>query len=165
LTSPSASRHSARHNPRGLLQGLSHRKGFSFIPLYCVKRNDKDFFDNGAELHPDRWIGKSQTRNFGYGRRICPGHHIAHNSASIVIARLLWAFNICRPNGRKFIIEERMFTAGFVSSPKPFACVFGPWSDTHVRVCGGGEGALLQGARRESEVVLEDDVLELSGSA
>ncbi|CAN9395563.1 unnamed protein product [Alternaria alternata] len=87
-------------------------------------------------FRPERWMGKSQSQfnNFGYGRRICPGRHIARNSASIVIARLLWAFNVRTPSGKKLVVEESMFTTGFVSAPKPFACIFEPRSETHVRV-------------------------------
>ncbi|CAG5177572.1 uncharacterized protein ALTATR162_LOCUS8299 [Alternaria atra] len=115
-------------------QGYLIPKGSVVIPLFYAMRHDEDLFDKPAEFHPERWIGRSQIQNFGYGRRTCPGRHIARNSASIVIARLLWAFNIRTPTGKRLVVEESMFTTGFVSAPKPFACIFEPRSETHVRV-------------------------------
>jgi cytochrome P450 len=115
-------------------QGYLIPKGSVVIPLFCAMRHDEDLFDKPAEFRPERWIGKSQINNFGYGRRTCPGRRIARNSASIVIARLLWAFNIRTSSGKKLVVEESMFTTGFVSAPKPFACIFEPRSETHVRV-------------------------------
>ncbi|CAN9182619.1 unnamed protein product [Alternaria alternata] len=117
-------------------QGYLIPKGSVVIPVFSAMRHNEDLFDKPAEFRPERWMGKSQSQfnNFGYGRRICPGRHIARNSASIVVARLLWAFNIRTPSGEKLVVEESMFTTGFVSAPKPFACIFEPRSETHVRV-------------------------------
>jgi cytochrome P450 len=36
---------------------------------------------------------------FGFGRRACPGQHIAERSMYIVSARLLWAFNLSKVVG------------------------------------------------------------------
>lgn len=104
------------------------------MPLFDVMRKDERLFDSPADFRPERWLGKTQSGNFGYGRRVCPGRFIARNSVAIAIARLLWAFNICAKDGKKLVVNESMFTTHFVSSPKPFEAVFLPRSEAHKRV-------------------------------
>lgn len=106
-------------------------KGSTIIPLFIGMRQDKQLFDSPADFVPERWLGKPQANNFGYGRRVCPGRFIARNSISIVIARLLWAYNIRAKDGKRFLVDESTFTAGFVSGPKPFEAVFEPRSEKH----------------------------------
>lgn len=106
-------------------------KGSVVVPLFSAMRKDKHAFDDPEEFRPERWIGKSQPSNFGYGRRVCPGRFIARNSLTIAMARLLWAFNIRSKDGTKIKVREDMFTKGFVSGPKPFVAVFEPRSREH----------------------------------
>ncbi|PVH95973.1 cytochrome P450 [Periconia macrospinosa] len=109
-------------------------KGSTIIPLFIAMRQDKRLFDSPLDFLPERWLGKPQANNFGYGRRVCPGRFIARNSLSIVIARFLWAFNIRSKNGKRLLVDESSFTTGFVSGPKPFEAVFEPRSKKHRRV-------------------------------
>jgi cytochrome P450 len=109
-------------------------KGSTIIPLFMAMRNDTRLFDSPEEFRPERWIGKAQHGNFGYGHRVCPGRFIARNSLAIAIARLLWAFNIRSKDGIKPVIREEMFTAGFASSPKSFEAVIEPRSEKHRQV-------------------------------
>ncbi|KAF2118235.1 cytochrome P450 [Lophiotrema nucula] len=110
-------------------------KGSTIIPCFLSMRTDGKLFDAPWEFRPERWIGKQQqVNNWGYGRRVCPGRFIARNSVAIAIARLLWAFNIKPKNGKKPLIEENVFTTGFVSAPKPFDVVFEPRSAQHRKV-------------------------------
>jgi cytochrome P450 len=106
-------------------------KGSTIIPLFIAMRHDERLFDSPTDFRPERWIGKSQPSNFGYGRRVCPGRFIARNSLVIVIARLLWAFNIRSKSGKRPLVDESMFTSGFVSGPKPFEAIFEPRTETH----------------------------------
>lgn len=83
---------------------------------------------------------------FGFGRRICPGQHLASNSLFINIARILWSFDIS-PVKRKVVDaatgeetrEEVLpdvwdYTNGFNSWPVSFEC--------QIKVRGGREGVI-----------------------
>ncbi|KAF8888833.1 cytochrome P450 [Infundibulicybe gibba] len=64
---------------------------------------------------------------FGFGRRICPGMHLALNSLFINIARILWAFDISPETGASGApllpgTLTSIFTNGFNSRPAPFKC-------------------------------------------
>jgi cytochrome P450 len=109
-------------------------KGSTIVPLFMAMRNDTRLFDSPDQFRPERWIGKAQHGNFGYGHRVCPGRFIARNSLAIAVARLLWAFNIRSKDGTRPIIREEMFTAGFSSSPKTLEVVIEPRSEKHRRV-------------------------------
>lgn len=57
-------------------------------------------FPSPDRFKPERFLAATDPRMkafelpFGFGRRICPGMHLASNSLFINIARLLWAFDI-----------------------------------------------------------------------
>lgn len=106
-------------------------RGSIIIPLFIAMRQNGQLFDSPLDFRPERWIGKSQPSNFGYGRRVCPGRFIARNSLAIVISRLLWAFHIWSKDGRKLLVDESMYTTGFVSGPKAFEAIFEPRTDGH----------------------------------
>ena len=67
--------------------------------------------------------------NFGAGRRICPGIHLAENSMSIVLAKLLWAFAIV-PSAEDPTVNtsDEAFQPGANTVPKPFKVCFIPRS-------------------------------------
>ncbi|KAI8940528.1 hypothetical protein NX059_004206 [Plenodomus lindquistii] len=70
-------------------------------------------YTNPESFVPDRFLGYTQGSGhyaagpaeardhwaFGAGRRICSGVHLAENSMFIVLAKLLWAFDILPPLG------------------------------------------------------------------
>lgn len=76
------------------------------------------------------------TIGFGFGRRACPGQHLARNAMWIQIARLLWAFDIegavSQETGGKVDVDPSPLKAvdSLVIRPQPFNVVFrprGPW--------------------------------------
>lgn len=113
------------------------------------------FGEDPDQFIPERWIPESPsgagdenrmkaevmgplkdlpTIGFGYGRRVCPGRHIARNSMWVQIARLLWAFDIEPGHGAAGgalpLADPTACTSGIVSSPLPFQARFrprGPW--------------------------------------
>ncbi|KAF1831793.1 cytochrome P450 [Decorospora gaudefroyi] len=116
-------------------------EGSIIIPLFNAMRKDDHIFDAPSVFRPERWLGKSQSGSFGYGRRICTGRHIARNSLNIAVARLLWAFDIRAQDGRELVVEESMFTTGFVSVPKNVEATFAPRSESRARVIQDALGA------------------------
>ena len=117
-------------------KGFLIPKGAMIIPLFIAMRNDKALFDKPAEFVPERWLGKQhQAGNFGYGRRICTGRHIARSALTVAVARLLWAFNIKSKDGQRVAVSEtETFTSGLVGAPKHFEAVFEIRSERHREV-------------------------------
>jgi cytochrome P450 len=83
---------------------------------------------------PERWLKSGRdlpTVGFGYGRRICPGRHVARNSLWIAVSRLLWAFDV-RPEmtaaGQPVAVDTKG-TDGLVTKPLPFKARFEPRGD------------------------------------
>ncbi|KAJ3558921.1 hypothetical protein NM688_g646 [Phlebia brevispora] len=78
---------------------------------------------------PTRWgSGPDSTDRdhyaFGWGRRYCPGAHIAEWSMFVVCARLLWAFDFRNPSGCSAPDandELGTWSDGFLCVPKMFA--------------------------------------------
>jgi cytochrome P450 len=81
--------------------------------------NDPEFAQAKPFPAPDK-----SSPSFGWGRRICPGEHMATYSVFITIAKVCWAFKV-----RKFVdgngkVEEPDTFAytdgGFNIRPEPF---------------------------------------------
>ncbi|RAL00821.1 cytochrome P450 [Aspergillus ibericus CBS 121593] len=111
-------------------------KGATVVPLFWAMSLDEARWEDPMVFRPERWLeGETEgqfTNFFGYGRRICPGRHIARNSLFLLMARILWAFDIQAPlgeDGKPIPVDDMAFDSGFVSSPDPFEAVFVPRSD------------------------------------
>lgn len=96
---------------------------------------DPEMFPDPEAFRPERFLNTADRRllafelPFGFGRRICPGMHLARNSLFINMARVLWAFDIapCRDaSGRPVLPDASNFTDGFNSRPVSFDCVITP---------------------------------------
>ncbi|KAI0364208.1 cytochrome P450 [Pilatotrama ljubarskyi] len=92
---------------------------------------DPVMFPSPDHFRPERFLETSDPRMrdfdlpFGFGRRICVGMHLAHNSLFISITRLLWAFDILPaldPSGKPLLPDSWNFTNGFNSKPVSFEC-------------------------------------------
>lgn len=57
---------------------------------------DEEVFENPNEFRPGRWLENPDAplAAYGFGRRSCPGWHIAQDTLAIVISRVLWGFDI-----------------------------------------------------------------------
>ncbi|KAH7920047.1 cytochrome P450 [Leucogyrophana mollusca] len=92
---------------------------------------DPVVYPNPDTFDPRRWLNSDgQVRDdlkfpsFGFGRRICPGQHIANRSIFINAALLLWSFKITEDPSAP--IDESGFVDGVIAHPKPFAAKFEP---------------------------------------
>lgn len=87
------------------------------MPLQWCMNHDERKFPNSHRFDPSRWLqpGAEALRYhaFGFGRRICPGRHIAENSVFLGIARLLWGFDFHAGEGWEYddgAWEPKFFT-------------------------------------------------------
>lgn len=108
------------------------------IQQYAI-HYDPTLFPDPERFNPDRYLsfpeksgfysaGSADKRdhwNFGAGRRICSGLHLAENSMFIVLAKLLWAFDILPPldaDGKEVDVDlsDEAFEEGGNTVPKPY---------------------------------------------
>ncbi|KAF8885537.1 cytochrome P450 [Gymnopilus junonius] len=94
---------------------------------------DEDVYKNPHIFDPSRYLrGEPHpVGQFGFGRRICPGRHMADSSVWIAIASVLAAFTISpvkAADGTPIFPKEE-FILGITSHPKPFKCIISPRND------------------------------------
>ncbi|KAK0199456.1 cytochrome P450 [Desarmillaria ectypa] len=109
-------------------------KGSIVIPNHWSIFRDPEVFPDPERFDPQRWLtpdgtfrGDIKNYNFGFGRRVCPGMHVANRSLFINTALLMWAFNIS---------QDSVDTMGLTDSPNmrplPFKVTFEPRLDVGV---------------------------------
>jgi cytochrome P450 len=118
---------------------------------WSIAREEGVFGADVEAFVPERWLVDGDVRfgrdelptvGFGYGRRICPGRHVARNGLWLAVARVLWAFEV-RPevDGKGEAVQVDMKgTDGLVTKPLPFKARFVPRGEW-VRDIVGREGA------------------------
>lgn len=120
--------------------------------VWAISREEAVFGPDTDAFVPERWLdagdestgssgggGKKKLKalpsaGFGYGRRICPGRYFARNVIWIVIAELLWSFDIVAgqsdETGDPVSVDPDACTDGLVVRALPFKASFkprGPW--------------------------------------
>ncbi|KAI9740606.1 MAG: hypothetical protein M1834_005187 [Cirrosporium novae-zelandiae] len=129
--------------PHKSLQGDIYKGMFipagSFVYANAMAMtHDENVYKNPNDFNPDRYIPQSQggagepfpTGQFGFGRRICVGRHLAEASVWIVVATFLATLHIQKAvdkEGHEVMPEVEM-TNGLTSHPKSFPCRFVPRS-------------------------------------
>ncbi|KAG2029824.1 cytochrome P450 [Suillus americanus] len=75
--------------------------GATVIGNHWAIANDPEVFPEPNKSNPERWIDDAvRVRNdlqffpFGFGRRVCPGQHVANRSIFFNTALILWAFRL-----------------------------------------------------------------------
>ncbi|KAG2153775.1 cytochrome P450 [Suillus bovinus] len=112
-------------------------KGTMLIPNIWSMLNDPQTYANPSQFNPERFLDNDgrgperepRTISFGFGRRICPGMHLADASIWISTVMSLAVFDISKivENGVEHTPEVD-FSSGLVSHPKPFKCSIKPRS-------------------------------------
>ncbi|EKM54991.1 uncharacterized protein PHACADRAFT_208527 [Phanerochaete carnosa HHB-10118-sp] len=103
--------------------------------------HDEKTYPDPLCFNPDRFMkdGKldpavrEPDAAFGFGRRICPGKHMAHEIMWIAVACTLAAFSISKArdeHGRE-ITPSGEYDVGFACYPKLFVCDIRPRSQEH----------------------------------
>ncbi|KAJ7825252.1 cytochrome P450 [Mycena leptocephala] len=120
--------------------GIFHDPGNSVTALYDDPENFLPerylLTENGTKPGVDGGDLRS-TFPFGFGRRVCPGIHLALNSININAMNLLWAFNF-RPDidvhGNPVPVDTWAYRKGVSTGPLPFKCRITPRSAEKARI-------------------------------
>ncbi|KAF2467456.1 cytochrome P450 [Lindgomyces ingoldianus] len=95
----------------------------SFKPERYLSFPEKaGFYAAGGADKRDHW-------SFGAGRRICSGLHLAENSMFVVLAKVLWAFDVLPPldasgGEEEMDVSDEAFMPGGNTVPKPYRARF-----------------------------------------
>ncbi|KAH6893742.1 cytochrome P450 98A3 [Coprinopsis sp. MPI-PUGE-AT-0042] len=114
------------------------------LPNSWAIMHDADLFDDPMGFNPERYLKDGQVIDdpsildpeasaFGYGRRICPGRHVFHDSLGLVAASVLMCFNLEAPTDEfgNLIPLSLKPSSTLVSAPSPFQCKITPRSAMH----------------------------------
>lgn len=97
-------------------------KGASVIPNLTALHGDAELYPDPDKFEPDRFKDhhldaaasaiqsdylQRDHFNYGFGRRLCPGIHVAEQSLYIVISRVLWGFNIKAKDGHELDMSSK----------------------------------------------------------
>ncbi len=100
-------------------------KGASVFPNVAALHGDPEIYPNPDVFEPDRFKNhrldsaasavqvdyhQRDHFNYGFGRRLCPGIHVAEQSLFIVISRVLWAFDIGTRPGHTLDMSSKIGT-------------------------------------------------------
>ncbi|KAJ6529442.1 cytochrome P450 [Mycena vulgaris] len=106
--------------------------------------HDEAMYPDSYAFKPERFLlnGKPNPaiRNpdaaFGFGRRICPGRHMATSSVWLAVASILATFNITKAIGDdgKVIEPSHEYESALVIKPLPFKCCIKPRSKAAVEL-------------------------------
>lgn len=116
-------------------------KGSFLLPSIWWFLHDPAVYAKPETFDPERFLEPRNEPNpanhsFGYGRRICPGRHLADDSLFLTISRLLATFEISKAvdeRGNEIDVEVEV-TAGLISRPKTFPYSIKPRSSGHVEM-------------------------------
>ncbi|KAK7032180.1 hypothetical protein VNI00_013354 [Paramarasmius palmivorus] len=138
--------------PHGTLADMEYR-GFMipkgtmiFVNTYGIYHNP-EHFDNPETFDPERYVlheygikegvDPNTFRDniaFGYGRRSCPGIHLAENSINLNTMNFIWAFNfeLAKDNaGNEIKVDlDHYEKGGLLPNPLPFQCQIIPRNES-----------------------------------
>ncbi|KAF8183195.1 cytochrome P450 [Pholiota molesta] len=119
-------------------QGYHIPKGTLIHPNIWAMSRDSEKYKDPEVFNPDRFFNENGDLNdddvsytFGFGRRICPGRHLASASVWLAIATILATFDIgkAKDASEKELPLDVKYTDGLVSYPLPFDCSITPRSE------------------------------------
>ncbi|KAG2099581.1 cytochrome P450 [Suillus discolor] len=98
--------------------------GATVIGNHWAIANDPEVFPEPHRFNPQRWIddagrvrGDLKFFTFGFGRRVCPGQHVANRSVFINTALILWAFRLSENPAAKIDTLEFSDTPSIHAAP------------------------------------------------
>ncbi|KAJ7467466.1 cytochrome P450 [Mycena latifolia] len=120
-------------------RGYRMPAGSVVIPNVWAILHDENVYPEPYKFRPERFLvdgNPDPQAGFGFGRRICPGRHMATSSLWITVASVLASFEITRAVGDDGQIIEPSFkyVSGLTSAPLPFRCSIKPRSKDAVEL-------------------------------
>ncbi|SCZ89951.1 BZ3500_MvSof-1268-A1-R1_Chr1-3g01685 [Microbotryum saponariae] len=125
-------------------------KGTTVLANHWAIHLDPEVYPEPNVFNPDRFIVDDKLvgtkyaerghHAYGFGRRICPGMHIADRSLFIVFTRMMWACKIeheVDEHGVPIPVDIDRFSEGFSSHPLPFQCKIssrGKWAEEAIEL-------------------------------
>lgn len=123
-----------------------------FIPTWAIHHSNSIYPDDET-FNPDRYKNHEKLANdyagsgdwasrdhynYGAGRRICPGIHLAERNMWRIAAKLLWAFEFAEPidpkTGRVIPLDPNAYNPGILQAPLPFNVRITPRSQAHIEI-------------------------------
>ncbi|EIW74014.1 cytochrome P450 [Coniophora puteana RWD-64-598 SS2] len=101
------------------------------IPNVWAMTQNPDKYPSPASFNPSRFLdaegnlsGDEPSYVFGFGRRICPGRHLAKDSVWLAMVRILSMFRIEKTTDAagRMVEPNPEWTTGITSYPKAFPC-------------------------------------------
>ncbi|KAJ3005777.1 hypothetical protein NUW54_g4194 [Trametes sanguinea] len=123
---------------------LLEKGSFVMVNIWAILHDEQRYSDPFA-FNPDRFIKDGvldpemfdpEEVAFGFGRRVCPGRHLAYETVWIMIASVLSCFDIGKlktEDGQDMELRED-FVSSFVCEPNPFKCEIRPRSQQHLEL-------------------------------
>ncbi|KAF5360606.1 hypothetical protein D9756_005151 [Leucocoprinus leucothites] len=114
-------------------------KGCTVFANAYAMLHDDEIFPEPQEFKPERFIKGDRIREdlpdpeyvatFGFGRRVCPGAHIARSTLYLAAASLLHLFDIAPAlddDGKPVEVIPQFKQASLIAEPLPFRCKITP---------------------------------------
>ncbi|KAI8265271.1 Cytochrome P450 monooxygenase yanC [Colletotrichum sp. SAR11_239] len=121
-----------------------------FIATWALHHTDANYPSHDT-FNPDRYLKHPKLANdyagspewsnrdhynYGAGRRICPGIHLAERNMWRIAAKLLWAFDFAEPldpeTGKVTPLDANAYNPGILQAPLEFKARITPRSEAHV---------------------------------
>ncbi|KAF9223382.1 cytochrome P450 [Gyrodon lividus] len=112
-------------------EGMHIPKGVIVLVNLWAMAHDETRFPEAMAFKPERHLtpigtlaGGTSSPSFGFGRRICPGMHLAEQSIWIAIVSMLATLHIEKAKNEfgEDIDVKPEFTTGLGIAPRPFVC-------------------------------------------
>ncbi|KAF9562477.1 cytochrome P450 [Agrocybe pediades] len=124
-------------------QGYFIPKGATITANIWAITHDEEIYPDPFKFDPSRHLGTKAQPDpfkfvFGFGRRICPGAHLAEMSLFLSISNILAVFDISKPldkDGKEYEPEIE-WTSGTTMHMKSFPCRIKPRSKEHLMLLG-----------------------------
>lgn len=127
------------------MDGFLIPRGTTVLQNTWAIQHDPEYFEDPGAFRPERYLdnpygtrvgaadaqaqGCKAVYAFGVGRRQCPGDLFARNGSLLLLAKLVWAFDLVPPRPLDLSIETG-YHGGLVLGPEAFDLDFVPRSDT-----------------------------------
>ncbi|EIW84580.1 cytochrome P450 [Coniophora puteana RWD-64-598 SS2] len=112
-------------------------EGTTILGSHWAISRDSTAYPNPDSFLPSRWLESPTTSppsspklrtdlrffTYGFGRRVCPGQHVANRSLFLNLALIFWAFDVVRPS-KDTVYDIDGWKDTLVMRPPPFKVRF-----------------------------------------